>query len=433
MIPRYTLPAMQSIWSEENRFRQMLRVEILVCEALARRGEIPPADLKAIQTKAAFDLESIREIEKATNHDVVAFVTDVARRVGPAGRHIHRGLTSSDVLDTALAVQMTQATDLLLGSMEKFRQALKKRALEHRDSVMIGRTHGVHAEPTTFGLKLALFHAEALRNERRLRRAREEIAVGKLSGAVGTFAHLPPDVEEEVCRELGLQPAPIATQVIQRDRHALLMQTLALIGTSMEKVALEIRHLQRTEVREAEEFFDEKGQKGSSAMPHKRNPILSERLCGLARLLRGYAQTALENIPLWHERDISHSSAERVILPDAFTLLHYMLEKGAGLLERLLVYPERMRENLEQTYGLYASQTLLLELNRKGLSREEAYALVQRHAMTAWREGRSLETLMREDPQVTRHLDARELRRCFDLEHHLRHRRLLFERAGLSS
>ncbi|MGQ9537630.1 MAG: adenylosuccinate lyase [Actinomycetota bacterium] len=427
MIERYTLPEMASIWSEENKLRKWLEIEILAVEARARRGEVSQEDLEEIKSRAAFDVRRVREIEEIVHHDVIAFLTNVAENVGKASRHLHYGMTSSDILDTGLALQMREAMDLILKEAAALASTLKARALECRGMVMVGRTHGVHAEPMVFGQKLALWAFEMARNIQRLRRAREAISYGKISGAVGTYAHLDPGVEEYVCGRLGLRPAEASTQILQRDRHAEYLSALAISGASLEKFALEVRGLQRTEVREAEEPF-RKGQKGSSAMPHKRNPILCERICGLARVLRSNAMAALENVALWHERDISHSSVERVIIPDSTTLLHYMLVKFHGVVQDLDLHPENMRRNLELTRGLVFSESVLLALVRKGLTREEAYALVQRNAMRSWSTGRELLSLLLEDPEITRHLDREELEACFDLPSHLRNLGRVFER-----
>ncbi|MCS7080301.1 MAG: adenylosuccinate lyase [Chloracidobacterium sp.] len=427
MIPRYALPEMSALWSDERRFATWLAVELAVCEVQAEMGLIP-ADIPAeIRAKARLSVERIAELEQTTRHDVIAFTTALAEHIGPAARYVHFGLTSSDVVDTANAILMRDACDLLLRRLDAFAAALKARAYEHKNTVMIGRTHGVHAEPTTFGLVLALHYADAQRNRRRLAQARQTVAVGKISGAVGTFAHLEPEVEARVCARLGLQPDPISTQIIQRDRYAELLTTLALIGASVEKLALEVRHLQRTEVREAREAFGA-GQKGSSAMPHKRNPVVSEQLCGLARVLRANAQAALENIALWHERDISHSSVERIILPDSCILADYMLVKAKELVAGLVVDAERMRANLDQLRGVIFSGTLLLELTRRGLAREAAYALVQRLALQAWDAGDDFRTLVSQDPEIQRLLTPDDLARLFDVRHHLRHVDAIFQR-----
>ena len=421
---------MGALWSDENRFRIWLRIEVLACEAMAKRGELSERDVRTIQRRASFDVGRIARIEKRVQHDVIAFLTDVAEQIGPAGRHLHRGLTSSDVLDTALAVQLTEASGLLLRGVAAVRRAAAAQARRHAFTPMVGRTHGVHAEPTTFGLKMALLYDEFGRVEQRLRAARETVRVGRLAGAVGTHAHLDPSIESYVCRKLGLRPAVLSTQVVQRDRHAEYAAALALAGSSIERWAQEIRHLARTEVREVEELFAS-GQKGSSAMPHKRNPIVAERLCGMARLLRGYALAAMENVPLWHERDISHSSAERVLLPDATTLLDYMLDRFAWLVRTLKVYPENMRRNIEATRGLIHSQQVLLELTRAGLARERAYAIVQRHALAAWEGPPDLQARLAADPEVRRSLTPAALARAFDLSVHFRHVRRAYRRLGL--
>ncbi len=427
MIPRYTMPEMAAVWSERNKLQKWLDIEILAVEARARRGEVPPEALEEIKTRASFDPQRVREIEETVNHDVIAFLTNVAENVGESSRFIHYGMTSSDVLDTGLALQMCEAMDLILAEAGSLGRTLKKRALEFRDQIIMGRTHGVHAEPITLGLKFALWSFEVARDIERLRGAREGVGYGKISGAVGTYAHLDPWVEAYVCEKLGLKPAEVSTQILQRDRHAEYMAAIAITGSSLEKFALEIRGLQRTEVLEVEEPF-RRGQKGSSAMPHKRNPILCERICGLARVLRGNALAAMENIALWHERDISHSSVERVIIPDSTTLLHYMLVKFRGVLEGLQVYPENMRRNLELNRGLIFSESVLLALVDKGLTREDAYALVQRNAMRAWSEGGDFRALLASDPEVSSRLSAGELERCFDINRHLRNLDEIFAR-----
>jgi adenylosuccinate lyase len=421
---------MVSVWEPQNRFDTWLRIELLACAGWAELGKVPREALAVIRERAGYDLHRIQEIEREVRHDVIAFVSAVAERVGPEARYLHLGLTSYDVVDTALAIQLQQATSILIEDMEALRLVLADLARRHKQTVMVGRTHGVHAEPVTFGLKLALWYSEAGRDLDRLRRAKETVAYGKLSGAVGTFAHLPPFVEQYVCTRLGLTPAPISSQIISRDRHAEFLLTLALIGTSLDKFSTEIRHLQRTEVREVEEPFVE-GQKGSSAMPHKRNPVACEQVSGLARLLRSYAQASLENVPLWHERDISHSSVERVVLPDATILLDYLLVRFREILEGLRVYPDRMRQNLELTQGLIFSEAVLLALVGKGLSRDEAYRLVQRHAMKAWESHKPFKPLLLADPEISRHLSAAEVENCFDLGYHLRHLDEIFARVGL--
>ena len=417
---------MRAIWTEENKFAIWLQIEILACEA----RKIPAKDLATIRKKAKFSVERINEIEKVTNHDVIAFLSCVAENVGPASRHIHEGLTSSDVGDTALAFQMVQAADILIADVKALRQVVAQKAKKYKFTPCMGRTHGVHAEPTTFGLKMALMYDEFGRALERLQRARDVMAVGKISGAVGTHAHLSPQVEAYVCRKLGLKPAKISTQFLQRDRHAEFSTALALVGSSIDRWALEFRHLQRTEVLEAEEFFAE-GQKGSSAMPHKRNPITCERLCGLARVLRGNALAALENVALWHERDISHSSVERVILPDSTTLLDYMLVKLTDIVDRLLVYPARMQTNIDASRGLTFSQAVLLGLTKKGLTREAAYAIVQRNAMKAWKDSRMFKELLLEDAEVLKHLTRADVEKLFDVRIHFREVNNTFRKVGL--
>jgi adenylosuccinate lyase len=420
---------MMAIWEPQHRFDTWLRVELLACEAWAELGKVPREALAVIRKRAGYDLHRIQEIEREVRHDVVAFVSAVAERVGPEARYIHLGLTSYDVVDTALAVQLQEAASILIEELEALRLVLADLARRNKQTVMVGRTHSVHAEPLTFGLKLALWYAEAGRDLDRLRRAKETVACGKLSGAVGTFAHLPPFVEQYVCVRLGLTPAPISSQILSRDRHAEFLLTLALIGTSLDKFATEIRHLQRTEVLEVEEPFVEG--RGSSAMPHKRNPVACEQVSGLARLLRSYAQAGLENVPLWHERDISHSSVERVVLPDATILLDYLLVRFRGILEGLQTYPDRMRQNLEMTGGLVFSEAVLLALVEKGLSRDEAYRLVQGHAMKAWESREPFKPLLLADPEIRRHLSPAEIENCFDLGYHLRHLDEIFARVGL--
>jgi adenylosuccinate lyase len=427
MIPRYTRPEMGRIWSDENRLRKWLEVEIAVCDVLAERGEIPQRAAAAIRKKAAFDAGRVLEIEKTVQHDVIAFLTNVAEHVGEEARFVHLGLTSSDVVDTANALLLREAADRILAGIDRLREAVKRRALEHKKTICIGRTHGMHAEPTTLGLKLAIFHEEFGRARDRVARAREAVSVGKLSGAVGTFAHLDPEVEEGVCARLQLKPAPVSNQVIQRDRYAEYVCALAILAASMEKLATEIRHLQRSEVGEAEEPFG-KGQKGSSAMPHKRNPVGCEQVCGLARVVKGFAAVALDNVALWHERDISHSSAERVLLPDATILCDYLLHRLAGIVEDLVVHSEAMRRNLEASGGLIFSQAVLLELARRGVSRERAYAWVQ-EAATRAREGKgSFVENLRGTKELTAVLPAADLGRCFDLERQLRNVDAIFRR-----
>ena len=419
---------MASIFSEQAKFARWLEVEILAVEARVRLGEVPVEDLSEIKEKAAFDVARIAEIEAVRHHDVVAFVENVRENIGDAGRHIHFGMTSSDVLDTATAVALRDAGDLLVEGIGRLTQTIRTKALEHRDTLMAGRTHGVHAEPTTFGLKLANWAFELSRDRDRLRRARDGVAVGKLSGAVGSYSQLSPDVEAYVCDRLGLQVEDSATQVVSRDRHAEFLGAIATTGASLERFAQEIRHLQRTEVREAEEPFAE-GQKGSSAMPHKRNPIVCERICGLARVLRAYAMTGYENVALWHERDISHSSVERITFADSCTLLDYMIEKMRWVVDGLRVFPDRMKHNLDASYGLLNSQSVLTALLAKGtLQREEAYSLVQRNAMAAWEEGRPFLELLKSDPDVTEHLDPSEIEGCFDPARYLRDAHVIFDR-----
>jgi adenylosuccinate lyase len=427
MISRYSRPGMTAIWAPENRFRIWLEIEALVCEAQAELGVIPESAARAVREHGAFEIERIDEIERETRHDVIAFLTNLAEHVGPEARFVHQGMTSSDVLDTCLAVQLTQAADLLLADLDALLAALKRRAFEHKYTATVGRSHGVHAEPTTFGLKLAGHYAEFARNRSRLVAARNEVATCKISGAVGTFANVDPAVEAHVAKRLGLEPEPISTQVIPRDRHAQFFMTLALIGAGVERLATEIRHLQRTELREAEEYFAP-GQKGSSAMPHKRNPVLSENLTGLARLIRATVTPALEDVALWHERDISHSSVERVIAPDATIALDFALARLTGLIERLVVYPERMRQNLDWLGGLVDSQRVLLALTQAGMSREDAYAAVQGHAMATWHgEGRFVD-LLKSDPEITRHLSVQMIDGLFDTAYHLKHVDTIFRR-----
>ena len=427
MIKRYTHPDMGAIWSEERRYETWLAVELAATDAMAEAGLVPADAAAELRARAAFDVARIEEIEQTTQHDVIAFTTAVAEKVGPAARWLHFGLTSSDVIDTAQALQMRQACDLIVKGLAGLMLAVRERADEHRHTAMIGRTHGVHAEPMTFGLKLALWHAELQRDLDRVLRAREVISVGKLSGAVGTFAHLDPSIEATVCARLGLEPAPVASQVIQRDRHAELMTALAITAAALEKFALEIRGLQKTEIGEVEEPFG-KGQKGSSAMPHKRNPIGCEQITGLARLLRGNALAAMENIALWHERDISHSSVERVILPDSFIALDHMLRRFTRIVRGMVVYPDRMRENLERSRGVVFSGTVLLELAKRGVSREQAYEWVQRNAMRAFHEQRDFKSLLLADPDLTRVLSRDEIEKAFDLKDQLRNVDVIFDR-----
>ena len=430
MIERYTRPAMGRIWSEESKYQAWLGVELAACEAYARRGRIPRDALARIRAKARVDIARILAVQERVKHEMIALLTSLEEQLGPDSRFVHIGLTTSDVWDTATALQLRDAADLLIAGQERLRAALGALALRHKDTLIVGRTHGVHAEPTTFGLKVLVWYAEAGRNLERLRRARAAIAVGKLSGAVGQFAHVEPALEEEVCRELGLEPAPVSTQIVQRDRHAEFCALLAVAAASLEKIALEVRGLQRTEVLEAQEPFGE-GQKGSSAMPHKRNPELSERICGLARLIRANAQAALENVALWHERDISHSSVERVILPDSTIALDYILHLTTTVVEGLDVDPARMAENLELSHGLVYSQRVMLRLADRGLARQVAYEIVQRNAMRAWKERRSFFDLLAEDPAVTERLAPEELKGCFDPAWYLRNVDAVFRRVGL--
>ncbi len=427
MIPRYSRPAMTRIWAPENYFRIQLDIEIYACEAQEQLGVIPEGVAKAVRERGAFEVDRIREIEREVHHETIAFLTNLAEHVGPEARFVHQGMTSSDVLDTCFAVQLKEAADLLLADLDGLLAALKRRAFEHKYTPTVGRSHGIHAEPTTFGLKLAGHYAEFARNRDRLLAARKEVATCAISGAVGTFANIDPAVEAHVAKQLGLEPEPISTQVIPRDRHAQYFMTLALIAAGIERLATEIRHLQRTELREAEEYFAP-GQKGSSAMPHKRNPVLAENLTGLSRLIRSTVIPALENVALWHERDISHSSVERVIAPDATVALDFALARLTGLIDRLVVYPERMRENLESLGGLVDSQRVLLALTQAGMSREDAYAAVQRHAMAAWHgEGRFADLLKR-DPEIARFLDPQTIDGLFDTGYHFKHVDTIFRR-----
>ena len=430
MIERYSRPEMARIWSQEAKYNAWLKVELAVCEVYAKRGVIPADALERIKAKARVDAARIDEIEAKTRHDVIAFLTNLEESVGADSRYVHLGMTSSDVLDTALALQLQQACEVLLGDLERFRRALRALALAHKGTLCVGRSHGIHAEPMVFGLKPALWYAEAGRNIERLKRGKEAVRVGKISGAIGTFAHVDPDVEEEVCRLLGLEPDPISTQVVQRDRHAELCAVLAIVAASLEKVAVEIRSLQRTEILEVEEPFAE-GQKGSSSMPHKRNPVGSENVSGLARLVRTNALAALENVALWHERDISHSSVERVILPDSTILVDYMLHRMTGIIEGLQVYPERMKENMERSYGLMFSQRVLLKLADTGLARQHAHDIVQRNAMRAWRERTGFKELLEADPEVTARLQPADLAACFEPAWYLRNVDAIYRRAGL--
>jgi adenylosuccinate lyase len=427
LVPRYTREEMGRIWAAENRYRTWLAIELAVCEAWAERGVIPAQSMERIRSRANFDPDRIDEIEKITRHDVIAFTTSVAEFVGEDSRFIHKGLTSYDVVDTALSLLLRQAGLLIRKGLEDLLDALKARAFEHRHTYMIGRSHGIHAEPITFGLKLAVFYSEMSRHLTRWDAALDTISVGKISGAVGTYAHLDPQMEEAILARVGLKPAPISTQIIQRDRHAAYFSALALMGSSIEKIAVEIRHLQRSEVGEVEEFFHA-GQKGSSAMPHKRNPVLTENLSGLARVLRGHALAAMENVPLWHERDISHSSVERIIAPDATILADFMLSRMTEVIRNMKVYEDRMTENLKSSRGLFFSESILLKLVERGLTREEAYALVQRNAMIAWEKRRDFQDVLLEDDAVQRHLSREEIAGAFDVAHALRWVDAMFDR-----
>lgn len=430
MIQRYALPEISRIWEDENRFKIWLEIEILACEAQAKLGIIPKEVVPEIRSKAKFEVKRILEIEDEVQHDVIAFLTNVAEYVGPNARYIHFGMTSSDILDTTLAVQMAQAAKLILTKLETLKKILSQKAVLYKDTICVGRTHGIHAEPLTFGLKLALWYSETGRNIERLKNAIKIISVGQISGAVGTYDHLDPSVEEYVCKKLNLNPAPISTQIIQRDRHADYLNTLSLIGAGLEKIAVEIRHLQKTEVLEVEEPFG-KGQKGSSAMPHKKNPILCERISGMARLLRGFASTAMENIALWHERDISHSSVERVIIPDATMTLYYMIHKMIQVIQGIVVHPENMMTNLQRTHGLVFSQPVLLKLIEKGLSRENAYRLVQKNAMEVWKSGKEFDELLKQDHEITEFLSPAEIDLICDLQTRLKNVNYIFKKLKL--
>ena len=427
MIPRYTRPDMGRIWSDENRFRTWLTVEVAATETLADAGMVPKDAAQAIRKRADFDLQRIHEIEAEVRHDVIAFTTAVAEIVGPEARWFHYGLTSNDVVDTAQALLIGQASAIIAADLERLSDVLKRRAWEFKDTPMVGRTHGIHAEPITFGFKLANWYSEMHRNIERFQRAAEDMRVGKFSGAVGTLAHLSPEIEEKICARLGLKAAAVSSQVIQRDRHAYYLATLAVIASTLDKIATEIRHLQRTEVREAEEFFSEK-QKGSSAMPHKRNPVTSEQISGLARVVRANAQAGFENVVLWQERDISHSSAERIVIPDSTTLVDYLLQKTANLIDTMLVYPERMKRNLESTGGLVFSGQLLLDLVEHGVSREDAYRMVQQHAMRAWKEDLNFRDLVLKDKEIVRKVPRRQVEHAFDLKRQLRNIDKIFAR-----
>ncbi|MBA3027333.1 MAG: adenylosuccinate lyase [Desulfobacteraceae bacterium] len=427
MIKRYTRKEMAAIWTDENKYRTWLQVEVLACEAMAKIGKIPQEALKTIQAKADFSVGRIDEIEAETKHDVIAFLTSVAEFVGPDSRYIHMGLTSSDVLDTSMACLLRQAGLMILKDVDNLLASIKNRAMEHKNTVMIGRSHGIHAEPITFGLKLAVWYDEMRRNKVRIQNGIQSISYGKISGAVGTFANTPPEIEAYVCEKLGLKPAPASTQIVQRDRHAEFFTALAITASSIEKMAVEIRHLQRTEVLEAEEYFSE-GQKGSSAMPHKRNPIGSENMSGLARVVRSSALAALENIPLWHERDISHSSVERIIAPDTTILMDYMLNRFTGIIGKLVVYPERMKENLNRLKGLIFSQQILIALADAGVSREDAYKMVQSQAMRVWKEDVDFKSLILNDPGIVSQLGRGKIEEIFDLNYHLKYISTIFDR-----
>jgi len=427
MIDRYTRPKMKALWDLKHKYEIWLDVELAACAAFERAGQVPRGAAARIGKKATIDVKRIARIEKVTKHDVIAFLESLVESVGPEHRFLHMGLTSSDIVDTALAVQMTEALDLILDDLDGLIAVLKKQALKYKSQIMVGRSHGIHGEPISFGLKLAIWYEEACRHRERLTHVRREIAVGKLSGAMGTFAHQGPEVEEYVCAKLGLTPDPVSNQIVQRDRHASYASALALLAASIEKFATEIRHLQRTEVLEAEEYFSE-GQKGSSAMPHKRNPIASENLCGLARVVRGNSLAAMENVALWHERDISHSSVERVIMPDSTILIDYMLARMTDVIKHLVVYPANMKRNLDLTGGLVYSQRLLLRLIEKGAQRKESYEAIQRNAMASWRGAGALQELVSQDPFVTKHLTATEIRSCFDPKYYLRHLDKIFRR-----
>ncbi|UCD36445.1 MAG: adenylosuccinate lyase [Nitrospiraceae bacterium] len=427
MIPRYSRPEMATIWEPENKFRKWLDIEIAACEAWAKLGKIPKKSLATIKKRANFNTRRIDRIEATVKHDVIAFLTSVAEYVGPDSRYIHKGLTSSDIGDTALALLMREAADIIIGNIKDLMRVLKTNAKKYKNTLQMGRSHGIHAEPTTFGLTFALWYEEMNRNLRRMHTARETISYGQLSGPVGTFSSLPPSIERDVCRKLRLKPDPVVTQVIQRDRHAEYMNTLALIAGSIEKMAVEIRHLQRTEVLEAEEPF-ERGQKGSSAMPHKRNPVGCENLSGLARVVRSNAVAAMENIPLWHERDISHSSVERIIIPDSTILINYMVVRLTGILRGLQVYPGRMKENIARSYGLFASQRVMLTLTEKGMSRENAYRIVQKRAMESWKRRTPFKNLLKEDRDIMKHLSARDIDALFDLKFYTRNVDYIYKR-----
>ena len=430
MIQRYSLPQMSRIWQDHNKFQKMMEVEVAASEAHAHTGKIPKKAFIQIKKKARFDLKKIEALDKKTNHDVAAFVENLQDNIGQGGEYVHMGLTSNDVTDTALALQMQEAADIILQDLDRLKEILSKKARRYRETVMIGRTHGVHAEPITFGLKMAIFYEETKRNIKRMEDAKDVISFGKISGAVGTFSNIEPNIEAYVCKKLGLKPAPVSNQVLQRDRHAQYLSAIAITGAMLEKLALEIRHLQRTEVLEAEEYFS-KTQKGSSAMPHKRNPITCERICGLSRILRANAHAAMENIALWHERDISHSSVERIIIPDSTILIDYMTNTMAELIEHLVIYPENMRKNLNKTGGLIFSQRVMIELIKEGLTRENAYRLVQKNAMLVWKEGKDFKELLLNDKDVRKVLPPQKINRCFELGYYLRNIDVIFRRTGI--
>jgi adenylosuccinate lyase len=427
MIDRYSRPAMKALWDLKHKYEIWLEVELQACAAFEKAGQVPRGTSAKIRKKAKINVDRIAEIEKMTKHDVIAFLESLMDSVGPEHRFLHKGLTSSDIVDTSLAVQMTEALDMILEDLDELLAVLKRRALQHKHTVMVGRSHGIHGEPISFGFKLAIWYEEAQRHKARLHHVRDEIAVGKLSGAMGTFAHQGPEIEEYVCAKLGLKPDPVSNQVVQRDRHASYVTALALLAATIEKIATEVRHLQRTEVLEAEEYFSE-GQKGSSAMPHKRNPIVSENLCGLARVVRANSLAAMENVALWHERDISHSSVERVIMPDSTILMDFMLARLTDLIRRLVVYPDNMKRNLDLTGGLVYSQRLLLLLIDKGAQRKESYEAVQRNAMASWKGAGGLQSLVENDPFISKHLKAGEIKACFNPKYHLRHLDQIYRR-----
>jgi len=430
MIPRYSLPKMASIWSDQNRFQKMLEIEILACEAMHKLGKLPGSDLKRIKSKARFDVKRIEEIEKTTRHDVIAFLHNLAEYIGSSSRFVHQGLTSSDVLDTALSIQMREAADILIDDLKKLKEELRKKALKYKYTIMVGRSHGVHAEPTTFGLKMALFFDEINRCIDRIKSAKDIISVGKISGPVGTYSNIDPYVEEYVCKKLGLRPAKISTQILQRDRHAEYITHIALVGATLEKIALEIRNLQKTELREVEEPFSE-GQKGSSAMPHKRNPVMCERITGLARVLRANAISSIENIALWHERDISHSSVERIIIPDSTILLDYMLNDAVFIIKNMHVYPENMRGNLNKTRGLIFSGRVLVELERRGVERRRAYDIIQGCAMKTWNENVDFREVLKKDVRFTKIIGPDEIDRFFDVNYYTRYVDRIFKKVGI--